>query len=87
MVINASSSSLQDAEIPLSMSAIRRGGLAYDMMYGKTESTFFKWAREAGVSRKSDGLGMLVEQAAESFFLWQGIRPETSGVIRTLRNV
>ena len=87
VVINASSTSLEDAEIPLSVSAIRRGGLAYDMMYGKTESTFFKWAREAGASRKSDGLGMLVEQAAESFFLWQGIRPETSGVIRALRNV
>ena len=87
VVINASSTSLEDAEIPLSVSAIRRGGLAYDMMYGKTESTFFKWAREAGASRVSDGLGMLVEQAAESFFLWQGGRPETSGVIRALRNV
>jgi shikimate dehydrogenase len=58
--------------------------LAYDMMYGK-ETPFLLFAKEQGAARLADGLGMLVEQAAESFFLWRNIRPETAPVIAKLR--
>ena len=58
--------------------------LAYDMMYGK-ETPFLIFAKEQGAARLADGLGMLVEQAAESFFLWRNIRPDTAPVIAKLR--
>lgn len=69
---------------------VKRGGifaldaLAYDMMYGK-QSPFLLFAKEQGAARLADGLGMLVEQAAESFFLWRNIRPDTAPVIAKLR--
>jgi shikimate dehydrogenase len=59
------------------------GALAYDMMYGM-ETAFMAWARNHGAHRVADGLGMLVEQAAESFRLWRGIRPDTRAVIAQL---
>jgi shikimate dehydrogenase len=62
------------------------GSLAYDMMYGKGLTPFLAFAQAQGAARLADGLGMLVEQAAESFFLWRGVRPETRPVIELLRS-
>ena len=59
--------------------------LAYDMMYGKGDTPFLAVARSAGVTRLADGLGMLVGQAAEAFFVWRGIRPATQAVLDELR--
>ena len=64
---------------------LRAGALAYDMMYGKGDTAFLAAARAAGVTRLADGLGMLVEQAAEAFFVWRGVRPVTQPVLEALR--
>ena len=84
LVINATSASLKGELPPLPEHLFNPGALAYDMMYG-TETTFMAWARAHGAATISDGLGMLVEQAAESFFLWRGVRPDTAPVMRMLR--
>ena len=84
LVINATSAGLTDSEIPLPHGIFAPGALAYDLMYGR-ETPFMKFAREHGAAVVSDGLGMLVEQAAESFFIWRGVRPQTAQVIATLR--
>ena len=84
VVINATSSGLSGEMPPLPPGIFAPGALAYDMMYGR-ETPFMKFAREHGASVVSDGLGMLVEQAAESFFIWRGVRPETAPVIEALR--
>lgn len=86
LVINATSSSLQGQLPPLPPGAFAAGSLAYDMMYGKGLTPFLAFAQAQGAERLADGLGMLVEQAAESFFLWRGVRPETRPVIELLRN-
>jgi len=84
IVINATSSSLSDEMPPLPPGVFAPGALAYDMMYGR-ETPFMRFARKHGAAMVSDGLGMLVEQAAESFFIWRGVRPETAPVIAALR--
>ena len=86
VVINATSSSLHGELPPLPAGVFAAGSLAYDMMYGKGLTPFLAFARSQGAARLADGLGMLVEQAAESFFLWRGVRPETIPVIELLRN-
>ena len=83
LVINATSTGLSDAIPPLPRDVFAPGALAYDMVYGK-ETPFLAVAAAVGVT-VSDGLGMLVEQAAESFFIWRGVRPETRPVIALLR--
>ena len=83
-IINATSAGLTDNMLLIPPTIFAPGALAYDMMYGK-ETPFMKFAREQGAAIVSDGLGMLVEQAAESFFLWRGVRPETAPVISALR--
>jgi shikimate dehydrogenase len=83
VVINATSSGLCDELPPLPEGVFAPGALAYDMMYGK-ETPFMAFARAHG-ARVADGLGMLVEQAAEAFYLWRGVRPETQPVITLLR--
>lgn len=84
-VINATSASLSDALPPLPPGVFAADSLAYDMMYGKGLTPFLLFAREQGAAHLVDGLGMLVEQAAESFFLWRGLRPETGPVMALLR--
>src|SRR3954463_10152677 len=83
LILNATSAGLLDEAPPLPPSIFGRQALAYDMVYGR-ETPFLAAARAAG-ARVSDGLGMLVEQAAESFFVWREVRPETAPVLRKLR--
>lgn len=85
VVINATSAGLTDSEIPLPTGIFAPGALAYDMMYGR-ETPFMKFARSEGAT-VADGLGMLVEQAAEAFYIWRGVRPETAPVIAKLRTL
>jgi shikimate dehydrogenase len=85
VVINGTSASLQGEVPPLPPSLFTHGGLAYDMMYGDFPTVFMSWAGQVGVGQVSDGLGMLVEQAAESYFVWTGDRPATQPVIQQLR--
>lgn len=83
VVINATSASLGGELPPLREEVFTPGAWAYDMMYGR-ETPFTAFARGRG-ARVADGLGMLVEQAAEAFFLWRGVRPETKPVIALIR--
>ena len=85
LVINATSASLSGERLPLPDGLFAPGSLAYDMMYGKGETPFLAQARAQGADRLADGLGMLVEQAAEAFFVWRGVRPETAAVLAELR--
>ncbi|MDP2827956.1 MAG: shikimate dehydrogenase [Sulfuricellaceae bacterium] len=86
LVINATSSSLSNKLPPLPEGVFSTGCLAYDMMYGKGLTPFLQFAQTNGAARLADGLGMLVEQAAESFFLWRGVRPDTLPVMAMLKN-
>ncbi|HXI36359.1 MAG TPA: NAD(P)-binding domain-containing protein, partial [Burkholderiales bacterium] len=83
VVVNATSAGLRDEAVELPPGVLGGGVLAYDMVYGR-DTPFLAAARAAG-ARASDGLGMLVGQAAESFFIWRGVRPETAGVLARLR--
>ncbi len=85
MVINGTSASLQGTLPPLPENILTKEAVCYDMMYAKKPTAFVKWGLDGGAKLSVDGLGMLVEQAAESFFIWRGIRPETSSVISLLR--
>ncbi|WP_286221298.1 shikimate dehydrogenase [Marinobacter apostichopi] len=86
LIINGTSASLQGDLPPLSPIVIGRETVIYDMMYSLQTTTFNQWALENGAGQVFDGLGMLVEQAAESFRLWRGVRPETAPVTEQLRN-
>ncbi len=86
IVINASSASVKNEALPLPADLFARGSLAYEMMYGMGRTPFLKFAREDGAAKTCDGLGMLVEQAAESFYLWRGVRPDTQFVRHKLKN-
>jgi shikimate dehydrogenase len=85
LVVNATSASLDDALPQLPRGVFAAGALAYDMMYGKGLTPFLQLARREGAGRLADGLGMLVEQAAASFQLWRGVRPDTAPVIAQLK--
>jgi len=86
VVINATSAGLSgDVALPWPAGLFRPGAFAYDMIYGDGSTTFIRWARAQGVARTADGIGMLIEQAAESFYLWRGVRPATGPVFSLLR--
>jgi len=86
VVINATSSSLSGAlPLPDTATIFAPNALAYDMMYGKQPTTFMNWAQVQGASRVADGLGMLVEQAAESYVQWRGVLPQAVPIIAQLR--
>jgi len=85
LVINGTSASLQGDLPPVSPGIVGPDTVVYDMMYSLQTTTFNEWALANGAQQVFDGLGMLVEQAAESFFVWRGVRPETTPVIKALR--
>jgi shikimate dehydrogenase len=83
-LINATASSLSGAGVPVPASTLKPGALAYDMMYGPAAQGFLAWAQSHGAVAR-DGLGMLVEQAAEAFLIWRGVLPPSQQVLAELR--
>ena len=86
LVINSTSASLAGELPPLPQSIIGNKTACYDMMYGAKPTAFNQWAVQQGAAQVIDGLGMLVGQAAKSFALWRGVEPDTSGVLKLLRD-
>jgi shikimate dehydrogenase len=84
IIVNATSASLAADVPPIPSTTIGTHTLAYDMMYGKGPTVFMRFAAQHGATVR-DGLGMLVEQAAESFHVWRGVRPDTAPVFAELR--
>jgi shikimate dehydrogenase len=84
IVINATSASMRGELPPVTRAAFASGSLAYDLVYGRGLAPFLALARDAGAAKLADGVGMLVEQAAEGFAFWRGVRPETRAMIETL---
>ncbi|NLW04210.1 MAG: shikimate dehydrogenase, partial [Pseudomonadaceae bacterium] len=85
LVLNATSSSLAGDLPPLPDDLFTDESLAYDLMYSQQATPFMLWAKAQGATKVADGLGMLVEQAAEAFFLWRQVRPATQPVLKRLR--
>jgi len=86
LVINATSASLTGELPPLPSGVFAPGSLAYDMVYGNEPTRFLVHARDNGAAQVADGLGMLLAQAAESFFVWRGVRPDTGPVMALMRH-
>jgi len=84
LILNATSASLSGALPPLPRGLLASGGSCYDLAYGQEPTPFVRWGREQGATLSADGIGMLVEQAAEAFFIWRGVFPETQPVIEAL---
>lgn len=84
ILVNGTSASLSGAGVPVAASVLSPGTLVLDMMYGAAATPFLDWARSHGAVAR-DGLGMLVEQAAEAFEVWRGITPDTAPVLAALR--
>jgi len=85
LIINGTAAGLNGKVPPIPDDCLAPGGWTYDMMYATEPTAFVKWGREHDAAKALDGLGMLVEQAAESFRLWRGVTPDTDAVIRALR--
>ena len=85
LLINGTSASLQGDLPPLPDDLMTPGAFCYDLMYSAQPTAFMRWAHQRGAANVLDGLGMLVEQAAEAFFVWRGVRPHTAPVIAQLR--
>jgi len=86
IIINGTSLGLQGKIAPLPSGIFAKSALAYDMMYGDGSLPFQNWAKGQGAELVLDGLGMLVGQAAESFYLWRGVRPDSVSVIKAMRD-
>ncbi len=86
LIVNATSAALRGENLTLPFSLVSRRALCYDLSYGASAFRFIGWARAAGAHLAIDGLGMLVEQAAESFAIWHGVRPQTDAIHEELRN-
>jgi shikimate dehydrogenase len=84
IVLNCTSASQRGELPPVPKEAFSAGCLAYELVYGKGLTPFLRFAREAGAARLADGVGMLVEQAAEAFLWWRGVRPETRPMIEAI---
>lgn len=88
IIINGTSASLEGKLPPISTSLVGENSLVYDMMYGQKPTIFMEWATQTNPACKTmDGLGMLVGQAAEAFYGWRGVRPETAPVIQAVREL
>lgn len=87
LVLNATAASLQETIPPVPPTVIGPATLCYDMAYGRGDTAFTRWSRVAGAGRAETGWGMLVEQAAESFHLWRGVRPQTAPVLAAVRSL
>jgi shikimate dehydrogenase len=85
LVLNATSASLQDEIPPIPRRVIGPATLCYDMAYGKGDTSFTRWAKSSGAGRAETGWGMLVEQAAEAFLLWRGVKPNTKKVLEAIK--
>jgi shikimate dehydrogenase len=85
VVINATAASLHGEVPPLPDDLLNSHASCYDMMYSNTDTAFISWAKQHHASQAIDGLGMLVEQAAEAFYVWRGVRPQTSSTISQIR--
>jgi len=86
LIINATSASISGEIPPIPRAAVTESTVCYDLAYGRSATAFVKWALECGCARAEQGLGMLAEQAAESFRLWRGVRPQTAPVLAALRD-
>ncbi len=86
LIINATAAGLSQQLPPIPTSLLNPAGVCYDMMYDTNKATsFVEWSTSQGVKQSFDGLGMLVEQAAEAFSLWRGLRPDTAKLMHMLR--
>jgi len=85
LILNATSAGVLGTAMKLPLSLVSHGTSAYDLAYGRAAQPFMAWARDAGAQRVFDGLGMLVETAADSFEHWHGVRPRTDEALRALR--
>ena len=85
LIINGTAAGLSGEVPPIPDDCLAEGGWTYDMMYSTEPTAFVQWGQEHGAAKALDGLGMLVEQAAESFSIWRGVRPDTESVIASLR--
>lgn len=86
LILNATSASLSGQLPPLPAGLLAEGGTCYDLAYGNEPTAFVRWGLENHAAKSLDGLGMLVEQAAEAFFIWRGVRPRTRPVIELLNS-
>lgn len=86
LVINATSTSLQGKVPPLPDDLLGPDACCYDLMYSDSDTPFVTWAKQHQAAKALDGIGMLVEQAAESFFIWRSVRPQTAPVIEIIRH-